>query len=104
VGDLLNDFPVLKESKDDGKTQHIANCPVCSIDKQNHLVTSLTITKYERKHENGQWGVMGLYEVSIDMDGRTVLEWSSLQSHHSNIFAADFSRFLQQVPLFDMSI
>uniref|UniRef100_A0A0D9YAP3 DUF1618 domain-containing protein n=1 Tax=Oryza glumipatula TaxID=40148 RepID=A0A0D9YAP3_9ORYZ len=96
VGDLLNDLPVLKESKDDRKTQHIANCPVSSIDKQNHLVTSLTITKYERKHENGQWGVMGLYEVSIDMDGRTVLEWSSLQSHHSNIFAADFSRFLQQ--------
>uniref|UniRef100_A0A0E0CGG7 DUF1618 domain-containing protein n=1 Tax=Oryza meridionalis TaxID=40149 RepID=A0A0E0CGG7_9ORYZ len=96
VGDLLNDLPVLKESKDDGKTQHIANCPFSSIDKQNHLVTSLTITKYERKHEHGQWGVVGLYEVSIDMDGRTVLEWSSLQSRHSNIFAADFSCCLQQ--------
>uniref|UniRef100_A0A0E0FNA6 DUF1618 domain-containing protein n=1 Tax=Oryza nivara TaxID=4536 RepID=A0A0E0FNA6_ORYNI len=72
VGDLLNGLPVLKESKDDGKTQHIANCPVCSIDKQNHLVTSLTITKYERTHENGQWGVMGLYEVSIDMDDNVV--------------------------------
>uniref|UniRef100_A0A0D3EQB4 DUF1618 domain-containing protein n=1 Tax=Oryza barthii TaxID=65489 RepID=A0A0D3EQB4_9ORYZ len=53
VGDLLNDLPVLKESKNDGKTQHIANCP------------------YERKHENGQWGVVELYEVSIDMDRRT---------------------------------
>uniref|UniRef100_A0A0E0MY71 DUF1618 domain-containing protein n=1 Tax=Oryza rufipogon TaxID=4529 RepID=A0A0E0MY71_ORYRU len=96
VGDLLNDLPVLKESKNDGKTQHIANCPVSSIDRQNHLITSLTITKYERKHENGQWGVVELYEVSIDMDRRTVLELSSLESRHSNIFAADFSCCLQQ--------
>ncbi|BAS72776.1 Os01g0569200 [Oryza sativa Japonica Group] len=99
VGDLLNDLPVLKESKNDGKTQHIANCPVSSIDRQNHLITSLTITKYERKHENGQWGVVELYEVSIDMDRRTVLELSSLESRHSNIFAADFSCCLQQVGL-----
>uniref|UniRef100_A0A0E0AZR6 Uncharacterized protein n=1 Tax=Oryza glumipatula TaxID=40148 RepID=A0A0E0AZR6_9ORYZ len=37
------------------------------------------------------------------MDGRTVLEWSSLESRHSKIFAAEFNCCLQQIALTSFS-
>uniref|UniRef100_A0A0E0LQ82 DUF1618 domain-containing protein n=1 Tax=Oryza punctata TaxID=4537 RepID=A0A0E0LQ82_ORYPU len=81
VGDLLNDLPIFKESKDDRKTLHIANCPVISIHRQN-LLTNITVTEFERNHEHLEWEVKGLYEVCINMDYGTVLEYSSLESHN----------------------
>lgn len=98
VGDLLNDLPVLKESKNDGKTQHIANCPVSSIDRQNHLITSLTITEYERKHEQGHWGVTGFCTRSA-LTWMVERSWSGLllKVATQKIFAAEFNCCLQQV-------
>uniref|UniRef100_A0A0D3H3U1 Uncharacterized protein n=1 Tax=Oryza barthii TaxID=65489 RepID=A0A0D3H3U1_9ORYZ len=81
-------FLEIKESKDDRKALHIANCPVSSIDSQNHLITSLTITEYERKHEQGHWGVTGFCT-------RSALTWMAERSWSGLLLKVATQRYLQ---------
>ncbi|OEL13147.1 hypothetical protein BAE44_0025833 [Dichanthelium oligosanthes] len=73
VGDLLDDLPI---TKDDRKLL-IPSCSVISIDRAHHVVTYLRVTKFEYKRERGHWGAATGYDLSIDMYGGKVLNWSS---------------------------
>uniref|UniRef100_A0A0E0HN61 DUF1618 domain-containing protein n=1 Tax=Oryza nivara TaxID=4536 RepID=A0A0E0HN61_ORYNI len=86
VGDLLNDLPVLK----------LKNPRM--IGRRCTLPTArLTITEYERKHEQGHWGVTGFCTRSA-LTWMVERSWSGLllKVATQKIFAAEFNCCLQQ--------
>uniref|UniRef100_A0A0E0DB72 DUF1618 domain-containing protein n=1 Tax=Oryza meridionalis TaxID=40149 RepID=A0A0E0DB72_9ORYZ len=85
VGDLLNDLPVLK----------LKNPRM--IGRRCTLPTArLTITEYERKYEQGHWGVTG-FRTRSALTWMVERSWSGLLLKvATQIFAAEFNCCLQQ--------